>query len=123
MNRNVKDIYWLAGFLDGEGWFGVSRSIKSNSISPEIRVSSTDEYIIHKASTLLRGIAWYTNRLPRIGEKVKYTAVINGPVAIGWMMTILPLMCKRRQEKIKEVIVEWKSYQARRKVVIPDYNI
>ena len=38
-----------------------------------------------------------------------YRVQINGTAAIGWMFTIYPLMSKRRQEKIREIISKWKN--------------
>lgn len=50
----VKEIAWLAGYLEGEGCFG-----KVKDKYPSIRVSATDEDDIEKVARL-----WMLNRQP-----------------------------------------------------------
>lgn len=99
--RNLTDIYWIAGLLDGEGCFGFHKS-------PQIQLNMIDLDIIERARNILRQSSKITV-VERIGYKTQFKITIAGSDMIGWMMTIYPLMSSRRQIKIKEVINKWKN--------------
>ncbi len=104
---SVRDkIIWLAGLLEGEGYFGMSRN------TPRVVVNMTDEDIIKKIAEMFN--VTYRPMKGKIREshpewKMCYNVTINGEKAISIMMSILPLMGQRRQEKIKEIIALWKK--------------
>lgn len=63
----LKDLYWLAGLLEGEGCFTYSGS------TPMVQLQMTDKDVVERASLLLKGslgrrtretytgkIAWFT---------------------------------------------------------------
>ena len=101
-----RDLGWLAGLLEGEGCFGLS---KDNS--PNIQLGMTDKDTIEKAHKLLKCTSKIIDTIPKPGSKQAYYINLNGKDAVGWMFIIYSLMSKRRQEKIKEIINQWKNYQ------------
>ncbi len=102
------DLNWLAGFIEGEGYFGYNDT-------PRFVVGSTDKDVIERASRILgqkitlerrRRIDF---RIPDTKLKDMYRISICAIKAIGWMMTLYSLMGLRRKEKIREIITIWKS--------------
>lgn len=111
---DIKDIYWLAGWLEGEGCFNLSRDGEFKQF--RIEYSSTDLDAIQKVNKLLntdQKIFIRKQTYSKIGNKNKpeYYTKIAGTHAISWMMTLYPLMGNRRRSKIKEIISIWKSYR------------
>jgi hypothetical protein len=100
------EIAWLAGYLEGEGWFGA----KVNS--PKIRVQATDLDVIQHAARLLdvpvtRVVDERENR------KDCYALIIQGQRAAEWMMTLYTLMGERRKAKIRVILFNFRSFQKR----------
>lgn len=107
------EIAWLAGLLEGEGCFYYRiRAVKAArggyryKESCLITVSSTDADVIAQISIMWKSSIRVIKHSP---YKDYYTTVINGANAISWMMTIFPLMNRRRKDKIKEIISSWRS--------------
>ena len=110
----TKDIYWLAGLLEGGGCFR-SRG-KSTLI---IQLWMTDRDIVERAHTLMGATTTITvsKRPPR---KDAYYFHCSGDLAKYWMETLLPLMGERRREKIKECLSKWKpNTTIRRNLGVP----
>ena len=110
---SIKDIYWLAGWLEGEGCFSLYQD--GNSKQFRIEFSSTDLDIIERVVKIMRTHEKIYERKRTLTNngtlrKQDYYVHIRGSLAIQWMMTIYSLMGTRRKSKIKEVIIEWKSY-------------
>ncbi len=103
---NSSDLNWLAGFVEGEGYFGYNDT-------PKFVVGSTDRDVIERASRILN----HKIRLERRDKvdfrvtklKDMYRIEICAIKAISWMMTLYSLMGSRRKEKIREIITTWKS--------------
>lgn len=104
----TQDIYWLAGLLEGEGYFGYGNGA-------QIVVKMTDEDVLTKARTII-GLenTSFTTHDPGPPRKRAYVLLINGPKAIGTMMTIFQLMCERRKQKIKKVLESWRRAKGAR---------
>lgn len=99
----LEHIYWIAGYLDGEGYFGFSDC-------PVIAVNSTDRDLIQKLVIYAKlNITVYEKKPDNPNHSTQWTVHICGSLAIQWMMTIYSLLCKRRQEKIRLVLNKWKS--------------
>ena len=94
----AKDIYWLAGILEGEGCFNLAR----NSI--QVRCGMTDKDTIEKISLLLQSKI-YTGHTP--AGKPYYSVQIGGVQAYQIMCTIYSLMSIRRKTKILSIVTDW----------------
>jgi hypothetical protein len=104
--KGKNKIIYLAALLEGEGCFTMSKN------SPRIQINMTDEDVIKNVAEMFN--VTYRPMKGKIREshpewKMCYNVTINGEKAISLMMSILPLMSQRRQEKIKEVIALWKK--------------
>ncbi|KKL80884.1 hypothetical protein LCGC14_2000310 [marine sediment metagenome] len=93
----VKEVAWLAGLLEGEGYFGLN-----NGKYPVIKLGMTDGDIVAKVSTLMN------SRVRR--RKNMYITQVNGVHAVEWMMTLYVFFGKRRREVVASVIKFWESY-------------
>lgn len=115
---SIKEIYWLAGLLEGEGYFSAANN-RDTATTFKIGIGMTDLDVVEKASWLLNGVLRiHSNGREQNGKFLHYKRVYktqcHGDRAISWMMTIYPLMGNRRKARIRSIIAEWKEY-ARRK--------
>lgn len=106
----MKDIYWAAGFLEGEGCFGAYGRGKSSGRGLIVATSQTHEHQpIYRLQELFGGITRHVT--PKLPSKSKpYLAWrAQGQEAAGLMMTIYSLMSPRRKQQIKEALDKWKA--------------
>lgn len=108
---NTKDIYWLAGLLEGEGSFGAMKYSQ-----PRIQLRMGDRDSVERAVAIfalplnIQVVQAKGNRIPQ------YDLKFSGRSAAAWMMTLYPLMSIRRKARIHEVVTAWKrTRQWRRK--------
>lgn len=106
-----RDIHWLAGFLDGEGYFGIQGS------TPRVAAAQKDVWPLLKVKELVGGTIYrhMGSGCKKRGIEAKpiNTIHITGKRAIGLMMTLFSILSPRRQEKIKEIIAKWKLFPVR----------
>lgn len=114
---SIKDIYWLAGMLEGEASFYTYIKVNKNSTTsyPEITFQSNDCDIVMRISNILNSTV--SRVYARDSKKTTaYKVRVCSTKAIQWMMTIYPIMGQRRQAKLREVIANWKlSVDGRKK--------
>lgn len=103
------DVAWLAGWLEGEGYFGVAPSG-----SPIIQVSCTDKDIVEKASKLMgsNGVKFQSRRKPH--WKDVYKTHLHGQSAVNIMKLIRPYMGERRGAVI-DTAIEYFNGKAERR--------
>lgn len=94
------DAMWLAGLLEGEGCFTISKSV------PRLVLQMTDQDIVQRAATILASGVWGGTRLTKGGKKV-WTCGRAGITAIEWMRILKPYMGVRRKQRIVEVVSKW----------------
>lgn len=94
---DLSDIHWLAGLLEGEGCFFMTRT------SPCIRLRMTDKDVVTRAAELLGGKV-HEEEVRNVEWKTTFRVDICGPNAIVWMVTLLPLLGARRRAKINEIL-------------------
>ena len=96
------DLYWIAGLLEGEGCFSISRN------TPAIIVGMTDEDVVKSVcdtwGSTLRG----PKRMKGSRKDVWVTS-IHGSNAVGWMQTLFKLLGRRRQTRIREILNVWRK--------------
>lgn len=105
---NVNDLYWLAGLLEGEGYFHIyGRNTKWPH--PRIQLQMTDEDVVKRAAILFGG-----NKVRKLnpasnGYQHTYRTEVAGRPAAHLMVQLKPIMGKRRRNKIDEILQEWLS--------------
>ena len=104
MDRDA--LMWLAGLLEGEGWFGLK--LVGGRRYPQIILEMTDEDVVLRAATLMEGKM--KRRSPREnGWSDLFQIRVNGPKARSIMRQLEPFMGKRRGEKINTVLEKWEN--------------
>lgn len=102
MNRNIGDIKWAAGFLEGEAHFG------SNRNAPIIQVQQVQKWPLERLSLLFQGkIYFYPSKNKKWGDVWRWELCSINSIAL--MMTIYSLISPLRKEQIKKCIVNWKK--------------
>ena len=100
---STKDIYWLAGLLEGEGYFGLRRQCDL-----VIELTMTDRDVVERFHRILDFGARDERMLP--SSKIAYGwSLTNQRHAAGLMMMLYPLMGERRQAKIRECLAAWRE--------------
>lgn len=112
------ELAWLAGWLEGEGCFFYSET-KSNSPKIMIQVYSTDLDIIQRAAVLMlaKRVRVMPPRKANAAGNGKsnggFRTEIQADAAANLMRELLPMMGKRRSEKIREALDGWNSRPSR----------
>lgn len=119
VNISQTDLAWLAGLLEGEGYFGIdNRSANRYETSttpakPFIKLAMTDQDIVEKVSTMI-GKRYFIAGRPTAAGKTVYILHIGAretvkPILLG----ILPYMGQRRSERINQclkLIEQWEDW-------------
>lgn len=102
----VKDIYWLAGLLEGEGCFLYQDT-------PRITLVMSDQDVVEEAATIMKAKVKY--RLPKDKNwKGMYELYLCSYRAAGWMMTLYSLLGGRRQARVRQILQKFKQSNVRR---------
>lgn len=99
----LADLYWLAGWLEGEGCF----TVFMKQGTPAISAACTDRDIIQRVSLLWNSNVYSRKRAEN--RKEIFQTTITSRKAAAWMMTLYPLMGQRRQARIRECLQVWKN--------------
>lgn len=113
---NLKDLYWVAGILEGEGTFYLHTG--STRVKLSIKVKMTDDDVIERLLDIT-GIGYINGPYNNGGHKPVYVwSVTNQRDAAALMMTVYSIMGGRRQRKIQELIEIWKKeFDGRRQLL------
>lgn len=108
----VADLHWLAGLLEGEGYFGDHAGGKAGRRYIRISLKMTDKDVVERAAALLgtkvHRYSWSADRNPK--HSVAWvTQVGQQDRAAGWMMTLYPLMGARRRARIEGLLNAWRQ--------------
>lgn len=99
--RDMRDIYWLAGLLEGEGCFSQHRHA-----SPRLFVGMTDEDTILRAQKIMGCGTISKPKRRRSHHKQMWVLTVTAE-SVQWMMTLYSLMSERRQARIRECLKTW----------------
>ena len=89
------ELYWLAGLLEGEGYFGT----RSDRIM--VRMQTTDEWTAQRAAHLMETNV--TGPYRKLGHKPVHSVSVSGTKeTVKLIEKLLPLMSPRRQEAMKK---------------------
>ena len=103
MKIEMKDLYWCAAFIDGEG------SITLSGKTPRVDVSQSDKELLKRLQNFLGG--WISNK-PRFNKLSKngcYVWGMSGSRAVGVMMTLYSIMSQKRKRQIEKVLKVWRD--------------
>ena len=102
----VKDLYWAAGFLEGEGYFSRGGSRKTSPVVTASQV--TLEPLIHMVKIFGGKINGpYKSQHSRGQPFFRWNA--GASLAVGVMMTLYCLLSEKRQKAIRYGLEGWRS--------------
>lgn len=107
--RDIKDIAWLAGLIEGEGSFYLSPDAKQVAIY----LRMTDEDVVVRAKLMFgihTGVLVLTRgNSGRLRRNAMYGINVRGSAAVGWMLTLYSFLGARRRAKIRDIVSRWRS--------------
>ena len=107
MTLNVKDLHWLAGWVEGEGSFSTSQ--KHHHFA--MRVGVTDEDVARRAANIV-GVPVKRAEIIKSGKQV-WRVEAYGSLAIQWAMTLYAFMGDRRKRAIRHMLQVWRERSSR----------
>jgi len=96
----LKHIGWIAGFIEGEGsftWAGSTICVSATQV---------DKQPIQDLQDMLGGGIGTFSRKEVTGN-IYHRWQVYGPRAAGVMMTLYPMLTRRRQSKIRQLLKVW----------------
>jgi hypothetical protein len=102
------DVAWLAGLLEGEGYFGMIRSRVGGKVYryPRVGVTMTDRDVIDRVAAMFDTKVYAVKPGPQSNlESYRFTLV--GTRAAELMVALRPWMGGRRQAKIDATLAEY----------------
>ena len=100
---SLKDIYWAAGFLEGEG------SFRSKTSSPEVSAEQVQKQPLERLTEFFGGRIYIKKRSPNPKVQPCWRWSIRSSRAIGLMMTLYALMSPKRKLQIYNGLRNWRS--------------
>lgn len=98
------DIGWMAGWLEGEGSFGVCSGWRGIRVTAQC----SDRDVVERCAAFLRTKV-HELGVPRRGVKRQYGIRLGGNLAAGLMMTIYRFLGIRRREAVRRALFAWKN--------------
>lgn len=99
------ELGYVAGIIDGEGY--IRRPSCGRTI--EIKVKMTDLDVLERCKRITGVGSISGPYVPSNGNKPQWTWAIGARDSAALAMTIYPLMSDRRQERIREALLEWRK--------------
>ena len=106
------ELHWLAGWLEGEGCFGVSKR-RSSSLHFYVSVNTTDRDVAERAASLLKvNVRPQKPKTYGLSKKPLYHLSLGRMTeAISLMRQLLPIMGERRSAKIRSLLSLYENYR------------
>ena len=98
---DMNELYWAAGFIEGEGCFHYSRGLM-------VTANQVQRQPLERIQKLFGGTIIPVPK-PRPGQRDQHCWRIQDGRAAGVMMTLWPLMSPWRQEQIQKRLDAWKA--------------
>lgn len=100
----TEDLYWLAGYLEGEGTFnaGGAKNSDGEYTSIIVQVSSVDVDVLEKVRRIIDANRVFPVKSSRgsFNKQQMYRVQVAGVEAINLILELRPLMGERRKEQM-----------------------
>jgi hypothetical protein len=106
MDTDTNTLYWLAGLLEGEAWFGSTKQNGNIQPYPNISVNMTDEDVVARVANVF-GTGHLPLKPKNANWQTTYLTRIRGTRAHNLMKAIYPMMGKRRQQQIDKIFEKY----------------
>ncbi len=105
-----EELHWFAGLMEGEGTFFVQKNYvgKKCYYYPQLSILMSDRDVIERVGELVDAKV-FSYQPPLPSKKRLYRVTLLGRRAVWWMKRLLPLMGKRRAERITGILEGWDS--------------
>src|SRR5450759_1986345 len=121
MPMETNELTWLAGLLEGEGSFLSGPPSKPNR--PCISLSMADLDIVQRAAGLVGVRAIQTRRFPAEESREPiYVIYLYGSRAVTLMLTLRPLMSRRRSTQIGAAVASYIPKRAKNDICTRTYE-
>lgn len=106
-----RELGWSAGIIEGEGYMALHKSQHKSKdyIYPRIVVAMTDLDVLERLQRCLGGQICGPYHYKEKNKPHWQWRITTTKHAVGTMMMLYPLMCGRRQERIREMLVAWRD--------------
>lgn len=103
---DLKELYWAAGFIEGEGSFAAAGK---NLNVPVIQAAQVNPEPLYRMKGIFGGSVNgpYRNKNPKSSPYFRWIA--GSQLGASVMMTLWPLLSERRREQITQVLVIWRG--------------
>ncbi len=104
----MKSVEWLAGLLEGEGYFRAS--VTNSHLSPQIGLNMTDRDVVERAAEMMNSRVTQKSESTaswRMHWKPQFRTSKAGLQALAIMLQVFPFMGERRRKKINEILSKW----------------
>lgn len=98
-----EELYWCAGFLEGEGYFAAEQ--KTGSL--RIRATQVQREPLERLCRLMGGSINDKTMHPETHRQSFSNWGNSGVTAAGWMMTLYSIMSPRRRAQISAALKRW----------------
>ncbi len=102
-NIDLKDVYWTAGFLDGEGSFNLVGGNYGRSHTIAVTVGQKGRELLDRLQVLYGGAIHQRKTSSKL-----HVWRLHASRAVGLMLTIYTLMSSRRQAQIRKALKYWR---------------
>jgi hypothetical protein len=111
----VRDLYWVAGMLEGEGCFTPQRRTSNSGAHAGylIQVTSVDTDILYRIQAICGGSVGGPYRVRKTTHNPTYQWRLYGAAAKELMESIHHIMGERRQRQIEAALDEVRSKSRR----------
>lgn len=109
MVTKEEELAWLAGLLEGDGFFGIIKCRKGGKEYryPRAGVSMCDRDVVERVAAMW-GVGVYALKPQGTGAVLPvFRTLVTGRRAVHWMRLLRPFMGVRRQGQIDLCLVEW----------------
>lgn len=103
------EVAWLAGLLEGEGYFGAWNPTTRQGMHLVIRLGMADKDVVQRAAEFMGGHINGPRKVKSPNHRPMYELTSGGYKAAYVMRRILPLMGERRSKKILECLASWEN--------------
>jgi hypothetical protein len=106
---NVNEVAWLAGLLEGEGSFHFASQPNGWNDKLTLQLVMTDRDVVLRAYEVFRMGNWNGPYPLKSGKDAWHWSVSSKKELPQILMTIYPLMGKRRQRQIRQILAKWRD--------------
>ncbi len=99
------DVAWLAGLLEGEGCFSITRS--DDLAYPVISLHMCDEAVVRRAARILAATGVWSRKPRDERWRTTYVTSVSGQAGFNWMSRLRPLMGERRRAAIDRALAAY----------------